>query len=378
MTSHADWVTNGGVQDPGSIIMYGGSLTGISGYTNPPNYIGDTSTSVTIYFTASSTDAVIAWGGHIAERDDWGEDNSAVAIPGSPYHMRLLDMWDVTNNNKLNVGNTDRSLSAEAVYYPSSITIIKDTVPDHPQDFNFSTTGGLIPATFILDDDVDPTYSNTQYYGLLYDYKIYTVSETPVNGWTLSFNNPVCTITSANGGSQSVLESTVTINLKEGENVTCTFINTLNAFDLTATKTAAGTYDRTVTWDLSKSVAPAIHEGNAGDSFNSIWEVVATKAEESNNYTVTGQITINNPNTYDVPVTVSDTLSDGTVAAVDCDSLTAGDQAFGSVPALGNLVCSYTALPADGSTTSNTATITSGDPNVGGTSATRISPGRRT
>jgi hypothetical protein len=36
----------------------------------------------------------------------------------------------------------------------------------------------------------------------------------------------VCTVTSPNGGSQFTSSSTLTVSLKEGENVTCTFINT--------------------------------------------------------------------------------------------------------------------------------------------------------
>ena len=88
----------------------------MSAYTNPPNYIGDTSTSITIYFTASSTNIVLAWGGHIAERDDWGLDNSAVSISGSPYHMRLIS-W---GPNLPNLGNTDRSMAAAVVVQPGS------------------------------------------------------------------------------------------------------------------------------------------------------------------------------------------------------------------------------------------------------------------
>ena len=60
-------------------------------YTTPANYTGDTSTSITVFFTATSTDAVLAWGGHIASRQDWGPDSSAVSISGSPYHMRSTD-----------------------------------------------------------------------------------------------------------------------------------------------------------------------------------------------------------------------------------------------------------------------------------------------
>src|SRR5436309_13746449 len=59
----------------------------ISGATVPYNltgtYSGDSSTSITVTFTAASATPVLAWGGHIANRKDWGSNNSAVAITGS-------------------------------------------------------------------------------------------------------------------------------------------------------------------------------------------------------------------------------------------------------------------------------------------------------
>ncbi|HET6745458.1 MAG TPA: hypothetical protein VFH90_06365 [Candidatus Limnocylindria bacterium] len=59
--------------------------------------------------------AVLAWGGHIARGDHWDGD-SASAISGSPYHMRLK-AWTLGN-----VGNQDRSLSAGAVQVETSTT----------------------------------------------------------------------------------------------------------------------------------------------------------------------------------------------------------------------------------------------------------------
>ena len=104
MQTDADWVANGGVQDPGDFTMFGGDITSLSDYSTPDSYVDNTQTSITIYFTATSADIVMAWGGHIAERDDWGLNNSAIYISGSPYHMRFLEWWDVTGNSKLNVG----------------------------------------------------------------------------------------------------------------------------------------------------------------------------------------------------------------------------------------------------------------------------------
>ncbi len=59
---------------------------------------------------------ILAWGGHIGSRQDWGFVNgvprSAGGISGSPYHMRLKD-WNLNN-----LGQQDRSLSAGAIIPP--------------------------------------------------------------------------------------------------------------------------------------------------------------------------------------------------------------------------------------------------------------------
>lgn len=222
-------------QIAGSFTLYGGSITTVDSYTYPEGsgFSGDTSARIVIHFTTTAANPVLAWGGHIATRANWGNLNSAVAISGSPYHTRLIDLDGKG-------GNQDRSLSADAVIFPGSITIVKNSVPNNAQDFGYTATGGLSPATFSLDDDGDPTLSNTQAYSNLLvtanNGNNYTITEGSVSGWTLSFNDPVCTVTSANGGSQSVLDSTVSINLREGEKVSCTFINTLQQGHLTVIK----------------------------------------------------------------------------------------------------------------------------------------------
>src|SRR6266540_1080886 len=217
-------VTGAGVTPiAGVFTLYGGTITAVSAYSYPngAGFIGDKSARITITFTASKANPVLAWGGHISTRVNWGPLGSAVAISGSPYHTRLIAL-DGSG------GNQDRSLSADAVVFKGSITIIKDAVPNDAQDFSFSTTGGLSPSTFSLDDDADGTLSNTRLFSDITNFTTYTVTEALVSHWTLSFGTPVCTVSSPNGGSQSGNAGTgvLTINLKEGENVTCTFINT--------------------------------------------------------------------------------------------------------------------------------------------------------
>jgi hypothetical protein len=102
-----------------------------------------------------------------------------------------------------------------------TITVVKDAVNDAPQDFTFSTTGGLTPPTFALDDDADGTLSNTQIFGDLLPGE-FTVSEAAdPAGWQLT------DITCLGGGPDTTdTARTATIGLDPGENVTCTFTNT--------------------------------------------------------------------------------------------------------------------------------------------------------
>ncbi|MEO8350061.1 MAG: hypothetical protein ABI610_14230, partial [Acidobacteriota bacterium] len=79
-------------QIPGDFTLYGGTITSVSAYTLSGSYSGNSSTSITITFTTTGSTAVLAWGGHIATRADWGLDNAAVNITGSPYHMRLVEL----------------------------------------------------------------------------------------------------------------------------------------------------------------------------------------------------------------------------------------------------------------------------------------------
>jgi len=141
---------------------------------------------------------------------------------------------------------------------------------------------------------------------------------------------------------------------------------------LEVAKTAAGTYDRTVTWELDKTVSPESHSGIPGDMFSSTWTVTATKSETLGNYVASGTITITNPNVIAVDIEISDALGDGTVATVVCP--VTGDNT-GTVPAKdngndGELVCSYSASPADDAAEDNTATVTSLNPMVDGDYAT--------
>ena len=125
--------------------------------------------SVTVTFSATDPTVLIAWGGHIASQIDWGAGNSAGAISGSPYHMRLLTL----DNTQL--GNQDRSLKAAAILpvptvfttqaNPSQVTLGQGTVTDTA---TLSGSNGAVTGTvkfFVCGPSVsnpDCTFGGTQ------------------------------------------------------------------------------------------------------------------------------------------------------------------------------------------------------------------------
>lgn len=118
-------------------------------------------------------------------------------------------------------------------------------------------------------------------------------------------------------------------------------------------------YDRTVEWDLTKTVDIPLHEGMPGDTFSSIWTVQATKMAVEENETVIGSLTVFNPNAVPVPVAFAVALN-GMAPSVSCPG--AVDPNTGVVPAGGSLICSYSESPADRLSSQSTAIMTPGNP----------------
>lgn len=225
-----------------SVSNSGGNLCGSatctiaanpSAYTLSGTYAGTSAAGTAVYFTATNTTAVIAWGGHIARRLDWGSGQSAADVSGSPYHMRVID-FNCSNVDNCSSGNMDRSLSAAAVTLPGSITIVKQSTNEG--DTSFSFVGAPTPLTsFNLVDD--GTVANTKVFSGITAFGSYTVSETSLAGWGL--DRASCNIANRTTGTATVDGATAYITLAEGEDVTCTFYNApLPAPALGLTKTA--------------------------------------------------------------------------------------------------------------------------------------------
>src|SRR5262249_20378820 len=99
-----------GSQIAGVFTMWGGTINSVSAYDlsgcAPTN--ANTNNGITISFTATVPNPVLAWGGHIATSLDWGQGHSASGISGSPYIMAL-------DSCSFNCGAQARALKASGV-----------------------------------------------------------------------------------------------------------------------------------------------------------------------------------------------------------------------------------------------------------------------
>ena len=213
---------------PGSVVSNTGNLCATATCTIPTNpapfvltgdYSGSSNTSTILYFTAQSPTVVIAWAGHIATRLNWGLDGSAVTISGSPYHMRLHD-FGCSDASNCGSGNMDRSLESEAVIFASSVTVKKVSTRPGPESFAFTATPSPLVDFNLVDDN---TAADTKVFDGITNFTTYTIAESQTTGWLL--DSIQCSSTATNGGSQLVNNRSAIIDLREGEQVSCTFTN---------------------------------------------------------------------------------------------------------------------------------------------------------
>ena len=195
-----------------------------SGYSLSGTLDTTSTTSMRVYFTATTTSAVLAWGGHIASQIDWGIGLSAGAVNGSSYHMYFSALE--CSNLDCNVGQKDRSMSTTAVTVPASITIEKSASVQGSTSFGFTASPAPLTTFDLVDDgsidDPDATPASRTF-GDIVDFTTYTITESSTSLWSLT--NVACSVLAPNGGSQTVDGSSVTIDLREGELVTCVYSN---------------------------------------------------------------------------------------------------------------------------------------------------------
>lgn len=228
----------------------------ISGNTN-------TSSSIRISFTAEDDSVVLAWGGHIASRLDWGfssttgEALSAAGISGSPYHMRQISMNTCAGVN-IPIGNQDRSLSAAAVFPPPECP----TVPSQTKCFGSSSF-----VFTIASPETGTTY--TWSFGS-------NTANAAFSGGTNTGNS--VTIVPAGGGSFTAGSFTLDITaLRNGISQVCPGVATGTVVQVIATASASPTlidirtsaHSTTLTADINASSSDP---NNA--NYNYLWEIV--------------------------------------------------------------------------------------------------------
>src|SRR5438477_4064096 len=214
--------------------MFNGTITSVTPtYTLTGTYSSDSSTGLTITFTAASATPVMAWGAHIATRKDRGATNSALATTGSPYHMRLLNL-DGSG------GNQDRSTSSSAVIFPALLTITKTVIDNFgqplvgPTPFNYTTisptlsgAGTELPPAFSLVNDGGVNQQtglpNNQHQFKLYMFGTtnpqVTITEQPTSGFILTGLTCSATLNGvpeANTNTVNLATGTATIVAAEG------------------------------------------------------------------------------------------------------------------------------------------------------------------
>ncbi len=250
------------------------TLVSMSPITHSVANNGDTADSdaeVTVNFTmagcSSGCNVMLYFDGHLAVSGsnssglNWGPGLGSSNISGGPYHIKDVE-FDGSG------GSLDNQIQGASVLVPNdaSITIIKDAVPNNAQDFSFTTTGNGL-SNFTLDDDGDNNNgtSNTQVFSGLAPGN-YSVTEGNVAGWSLT-GNLNCVDPTTNS-TINLGNKTATINLAASENVTCTFVNTLQQAHLTLVKTVTndnGGNAAATAWTLSAS-GPTPISGATGNA----------------------------------------------------------------------------------------------------------------
>ena len=143
------------------MTLFGGTLLDVTYVTEAKVDLVTKSseTQVKVRFIPNGPKAVLAWGGHIASRWEWGfntdgSPRSAGGISGSSYHMRLIG-WNLGS-----LGSMDRSMSTDAVYPVPRCMITPQgpfcagttqthTAPSGMETYSWSLTDNTAGAFFV-------------------------------------------------------------------------------------------------------------------------------------------------------------------------------------------------------------------------------------
>lgn len=172
--------------------------------------------------------------------------------------------------------------------------------------------------------------------------------------WTYSVTFPCVNVQyDDNGVATLTFPNTATISGANGVIDSDDASVTVYCYRLDVEKTVDTSYDRRFEWTITKIADPTTHNLLVGESASSDYTIEVTKSDPiDENFAVSGTITIENPNPQRAAVltSVTDVISDGLAADVNCPSLT--------VAAGGSLECSYSRDLPNGDARINRATAT--------------------
>jgi hypothetical protein len=174
------------VRDKGNIALWNGTLNSIA-YVGTVNMSPqDVTASFEVVFTKANNTrkVVLAWGGHIASLQDWGQGSSASAIPGSPYHMFIQTVRRASDNSLVCNGNMDCQLTADAVtpiptcsitgptlicptVFPINYTATLDAAQNGPVSYQWVLTNQNLSAAATLSGTTSGTTSSGSVTGLV-------------------------------------------------------------------------------------------------------------------------------------------------------------------------------------------------------------------
>jgi hypothetical protein len=241
-------VYTGGTPTPGTVTFLGydcsetipvsGCSLSAAGTSDHYAYWTVTWTTLNV---AAAANALIELGAHLSVGQDnalgagigyglgaEGASLGSAGISGGPYHVILV------NTDAEGIGSRDNQIQgSEILFPPANITINKVCVNSQSGSFGFNLTQ---PASGPYDTSATPDFSlacggsnvkqNISVFGN------YTFTETaPPSGWALT--DITCT---GGGANTSDTGSTATVGLDSGENVVCTFTNTLQQGTLNVCK----------------------------------------------------------------------------------------------------------------------------------------------
>jgi hypothetical protein len=204
-------------------------------------------------------------------------------------------------------------------------------------DFAIVTPAGTNKTVKVVDDKTDPanpvTLGTSDYYGGPFEYS-YSLGKQGVAGACTDYTNTAKI-------SETGQSDTQTVTVCVGK-------------DLTVTKTASGTFDRTYSWLIDKSVDQTrinIAEGGTATFLYSV--KTTTSGYTDSNWAMSGTITVTNPNNWqDITVDVADAVAGGACTVTGGTGVVVAKSSSATL----NYTCTFTNQPEY--TGKNTATAT--------------------